>query len=296
MIEDLEQIATLIDGVEGTDGFWRGVERLEAASAAGGGDSTAMLAALEAAGAGRSQNWERAFELLNQAAAQGSARADAQLQLLGDQDVDRLLRFPGRVSLSDDPRIRSAPGFATTGECRWLIDSARGKLGRALTYDLATGAGTVDQGRSNSAVEFKLSQLDVVVQVVRTRIAAITKLPLPLFEPPQVLHYDVGQEFSPHYDFLETESTGQRDELARFGQRIATFLICLNNGFEGGETDFPAVPLRFHGSTGDALFFANVDESGAPDRRTLHSGLAPTSGEKWVFSQWIRDRSPAMTH
>lgn len=296
MIEDLAQIATLIDGVEETDGFWRGVDRLEAASRNGDGDATAMLAALEAAGAGRPQNWRRAFELLNQAAAQGSSRAEAQLQLLADQDIDRLLQFPERVSLSQDPRIRSAPGFATAGECQWLIDAARGKLGRALTYDLATGAGTVDPGRSNSAVEFKLSQLDVVVQVVRTRIAAITKLPLPLFEPPQVLHYDVGQEFSPHYDFLETESTGQKDELARFGQRIATFLICLNDGFEGGETDFPAVPLRFHGNTGDALFFANVDPSGAPDRRTLHAGLPPTSGEKWVFSQWIRDRSPAMTH
>lgn len=296
MIEDLAEISTLIDGVEGTDGFWRGVERLEAASAAGNGDATAMLAALEAAGAGRPQNWPRAFELLNQAVAQGSARADAQLQLLGDQDMERLFRFPERVSLSEGPRIRSAPGFATSGECRWLIDAARGKLGRALTYDLATGAGTVDPGRSNSAVEFKLSQLDVVVQVLRSRIASITKLPLPLFEPPQVLHYDVGQEFSPHFDFLEIDSEGQKDELARFGQRIATFLICLNDGFEGGETEFPAVDLRFHGSTGDALFFANVDPSGAPDRRTLHAGLAPTSGEKWVFSQWIRDRSPAMMH
>jgi hypothetical protein len=296
MAEDLAQICRLIDGDEETDGFWRGVEQLEAHSSAGNGDATAMLAALEAAGAGRNQNWARALELLNQAAAQDSARAAAQLALLGDQDIDRLLRFPERVSLSDDPRIRTAPGFATAGECEWLIGAARGKLGRALTYDLVTGGTKLDPERTNSAVEFKLSQLDVVLQVVRGRIAAITKLPAPLFESPQVMHYDVGQEFSPHFDFLETDSEGQQGELARFGQRIATFLICLNEGFEGGETDFPAVGIRFHGRTGDALFFANVDASGAPDRRTLHAGLPPTAGEKWVFSQWIRDRSPATVH
>lgn len=294
MSEDLAQVCKLIDGDEGTDGFWRGVDQLEAESNAGSGDATAMLAALEAAGAGRPQNWTRAFDLLNKSVEQGSDRARAQVELLGDQDVDRLLCFPERVSLCDDPRIRTAPGFATPGECSWLIEAARGNLGRALTYDMVTGAGHVDPGRSNTAVEFKLSQLDVVVQVVRTRIAGITRLPLPLFEPPQVLHYEVGQEFSPHFDFLETNSQGQRDQLAKFGQRIATFLICLNDNFEGGETDFPALGIRFHGQTGDALFFANVGNSGAPDRRTLHAGLPPLSGEKWLFSQWIRDRSPAM--
>ncbi len=29
------------------------------------------------------------------------------------------------------------------------------------------------------------------------------------------------------------------------------------------------------------------DASGAPDRRSMHCGTAPTSGEKWVLSQGI---------
>jgi hypothetical protein len=41
------------------------------------------------------------------------------------------------------------------------------------------------------------------------------------------------------------------------------------------------------------LLFANVDAATrAPDPLTLHAGLPPTRGEKWIFSQWIRDRSP----
>lgn len=69
-----------------------------------------------------------------------------------------------------------------------------------------------------------------------------------------------------------------------------TFLIYLNEEYEGGETAFPAIGLRYRGRAGDALFWANLDQQQLPDPLTLHAGLPPTSGEKWVFSQWIRER------
>src|SRR5262249_52299606 len=111
-------------------------------------------------------------------------------------------------------------------------------------------------------------------------------------EPSQLLHYSVGQRFKPHHDFLDPENDAYRDNIAQFGQRIATFLIYLNDGYGGGEKGFPAIRLHYRGIEGDALFFANVTREGAPDPTTLHAGLPPTSGEKWVFSQWIRDKFP----
>jgi len=48
------------------------------------------------------------------------------------------------------------------------------------------------------------------------------------------------------------------------------------------------------GGTGDALIFANVDPAGHPDPMTLHAGTPPKSGDKWVFSQWIRECPPGM--
>jgi hypothetical protein len=36
--------------------------------------------------------------------------------------------------------------------------------------------------------------------------------------------------------------------------------------------------------------FNNVDADGAPDHDTVHAGTPPTSGEKWVLSQWVRTR------
>jgi hypothetical protein len=108
------------------------------------------------------------------------------------------------------------------------------------------------------------------------------------------MQYAVGQEFRPHHDFLDPNQPGTAADLARRGQRVATFLIFLNDDFEGGETAFPKAGISHRGRTGDALFFANITPDGAPDPLTLHAGKPPTSGEKWIFSQWIRDRSPAM--
>jgi prolyl 4-hydroxylase len=36
--------------------------------------------------------------------------------------------------------------------------------------------------------------------------------------------------------------------------------------------------------------FSNLDPAGRPEPASLHAGLPPTRGEKWIFSQWVRDR------
>jgi hypothetical protein len=80
------------------------------------------------------------------------------------------------------------------------------------------------------------------------------------------------------------------DQVRMHGQRAATLLVYLNDAFEGGETDFPRAGVRYRGQTGDAILFHNVDEKGAVDPQTLHAGLPPTRGEKWLLSKWMRDR------
>ena len=116
-----------------------------------------------------------------------------------------------------------------------------------------------------------------------------TRVPVTIFEPTQVFRYAVGQEFKPHFDFFDPDNPSH-GTLATGGQRIATLLIYLNEDFEGGDTEFPKIGLRFRGRKGDAIFWANLDGAGQPDPLTLHAGLPPTAGEKWILSQWIRDR------
>jgi prolyl 4-hydroxylase len=200
---------------------------------------------------------------------------------------------PPKRSLCDAPRIRVIENFATPAECDWVMARAHGKLGPAMVLDQETGREKAHPDRTNKAIELHAPAMDVVIQVIRARIAAATNLPLPVFEPAQIMHYSVGEEFRPHYDFLTDDAEGWAAQLERYGQRIATFLLYLNSDFEGGDTDFPAIGLSYRGGKGDALFFANVDPAGAPDRKTLHAGRPPSRGQKWILSQWIRDRTPA---
>lgn len=274
----------------------QGAGLLSAAAGEGDAEAAALMATVEAMGIAGPQNWDRAFDWLERAAALGSESARAQLELLGGKGgIEALTTPPPKRSLSDAPRIRVIENFATPQECDWVMARAHGRLGPAMVLDKQTGREKTHPDRTNKAIELDVPAMDVVIQILRARIAAATNLPLPVFEPAQIMHYSVGEEFRPHYDFLTGDAEGWAAQLERYGQRIATFLLYLNDDFEGGETDFPSVGISHRGGKGDALFFANVDPAGTPDRKTLHAGRPPSRGQKWILSQWIRNRTPAPT-
>jgi prolyl 4-hydroxylase len=259
---------------------------------AGDGEALAFGAVLAALGAGEPQSWETALARLRRAAERGWAPAAGQLEVIGGGLAD-WFAFGPKERLCLAPRASAIRGFLPPAACRWLIERARGRTGRAQVFDQATGAAALDAGRSNTAFEFQFEDLDLVVLLARARIAAAVSTLTGALETVQVLHYAAGETFERHFDFLDPAEPGLAEEVARRGQRVATFLVYLNAGYEGGETDFPRAGFRFRGAAGDALMFANVDAAGHPERLSLHAGLPPTRGEKWVLSQWIRDRALA---
>lgn len=276
------------------------------AAALGQADANALQATLIAADSRAPADFERALDQLARAATAGSQKAQGQLRVLADGtagadgdwaqmragvDVAAWLSPPPRQVLREAPRLRTVEAFASRAVCDWLIARGRPQLKAATVYDLGHGGAQRHDARSNSAAEFDILVADVVVMLLRARIAAATRLPTAAMELPQVLHYAVGQRFERHFDFLDPEMPAYAADLARQGQRIVTFLLYLNDDYEGGATEFPLLDIHHRGRTGDALFFANVDLEHRPDRRTLHAGAAPTAGEKWLLSQWIRDRA-----
>ncbi len=185
------------------------------------------------------------------------------------------------------PRIAIIENFISQDLCRWLIGRAEPLLDRATVYD-PEGGDRKEDSRNNSAAHFGFATSDLILHALRARIAATAKMPLTSLERTAVLHYAPGEQFSPHYDFLNPRFPTYAREIAERGQRTATFLIYLNDAFEGGETDFPTLGYKFRGKPGDAILFWNVDEAGEPDHDMLHAGAPPTSGEKWLLSQWLR--------
>ena len=290
-------------GADRPDDIAQAYAAAEAAAHGGDIDGHLLMALLRGAGVGAPQDWGAALDHLEAAATDGSTVAQGQLTTLSRASRDgdwRGLRASIRIEdwiapsrkqvLSASPRIVAIDDFLSRPVCDWLIGRSQGRASRAQVYD-ANAAAATGAGRSNSAFEFAFLDLDLVVLLVRARIAATIGFPVSAFEPTQVLHYEAGQRFARHYDYLDPGLPGHAADIAQRGQRAITFLIYLNEDFDAGETHFPLVDLRRRCAPGGALYFGNVDTTGAPDLRTLHEGAAPTRGEKWLLSQWIRNRA-----
>ena len=205
-------------------------------------------------------------------------------------DVGSLRSAPAARVVFEKPRIVVVEHFATVDECQWLIGRAgSGGLQRAKVYRSSSTA-QVAETRTNREMSFTIFNADVVVSLIRDRIAAACGAAVTHFEIAKLLHYSPGEQFALHADFIEPKTPELARDLAARGQRAATFLIYLNDGYEGGATHFPRLDWQYRGARGDALLFSNVDAGGAPDYDTVHAGMPPTSGEKWVLSQWIRTR------
>ena len=284
------------------------------ALAAGSAEAAHRFAVFAAEGVGEPQSWPNALHNVMHAATLGHRVAQAELVgLAGDWalaasvltgtgsapnldgladriDIPSLLAVPPSQTLLASPRVVSIPGFLSHGLCNWLIERARPDLKRAQTFNPRTGGAQVVEGRNHSCIGFNVARSDVVLSIIRARMAVLTGLSLLGFEDTSVLHYAPGEQFAPHFDFIEPNTPAALKEIASTGQRAVTFLAYLNEGYEGGETSFPRLAASYKGKRGDALFYFNIMPDGSPDRRTLHTGTALKGGEKWLMSQWIRSR------
>ena len=285
---------------------------LAGAAEQGSAEADAVIAVLIGADAKSPADWQLALGYMERAAWRGWQSARDQLALLcrapqlaarsraagappeiwrdlkESIDVATLVRAPARGTIFDKPGIGVIENFATPEECAWMIQRAQPRVARASIFDRQKGGAQYDPSRTNSAVLFNILDADLVLIVLRARIAASTGFSVYCLEETNVLHYATGQQFSRHYDFFDPQQPALAREIAAKGQRAATFLIYMNDAFESGETEFPELGWRYKGRPGDALFFRNVDTAGMPDYATMHAGTPPTAGQKWLLSQWIR--------
>jgi prolyl 4-hydroxylase len=270
-----------------------------------GGEPRALAraAALTAGGAFVQQGWEGALQLLGQAAAAGDAAAQGQLRCLQPIGAPKAdwATMAKRVSLAKwlrpaklealHEKVQRVPKLAPLPVCAWLIGRAEGRLQPALVYDSVDRKVEVHRMRTNTMAMYNYATLDVVQFLVQARMALSCGYRIQHFEHPTILHYNVGEQITPHFDFIDANAQDYAQQIEQMGQRMITFLLYLNDAYEGGETTFPELGIVHRGRLGDGLFFINAHPDLAPDRRMLHTGSPPTSGEKWVISQFISSKA-----
>ncbi|CAN1322247.1 Probable prolyl 4-hydroxylase 7, partial [Linum perenne] len=135
---------------------------------------------------------------------------------------------------------------------------------------------------------------DEVVAAIEQRIAAWTFLPVENGEAIQILRYELGQKYEPHFDYFHDKANQQLG-----GHRIATVLMYLSYVERGGETVFPnaksdktcVILFTVKPEKGDALLFFSLHPDATTDPTSLHGSCPVIEGEKWSATKWIHVRS-----
>ncbi len=276
------------------------------------GEAAARAAGILALGVRIEPDWPRALTWLGRSAAAGWQPARRQLLALSnDQTLTARANADGEIDwpavaaavdlpawrcapaptvLSAAPRICVFPGLLHADLCAFLISLAAGRLEPARIYEAANRVEKVDAHRTNTLATFHVATIELAHVLLQARMAAACGVTERFMEPPSVLHYSPGQQIQDHYDFVNPATPDYAGELARNGQRINTFLIYLNDEYEGGETDFPRLAIKHRGSLGEGICFSNALADLTPDQRMLHAGRPPTRGEKWIVTQFVRSK------
>ena len=184
-----------------------------------------------------------------------------------------------------EPRVVVFAGLLADEECDEIVALAKVRLARSHTVDMATGDSEVNAARTSEGMFFLRGE-HPVCERLEARLAALLQWPIENGEGLQVLRYQPGAEYKPHYDYFDPAQPGTPAILKRGGQRVATIVTYLNTPVRGGGTTFPDVNLEIAPIKGHAVFFSY--DRPHPATRSLHGGAPVLEGEKWVATKWLR--------
>jgi prolyl 4-hydroxylase len=252
------------------------------AAAAGRRDAAVIFTNLVASGVGGRRDWSAALRFLESLAPSGR-RSQRELETVRAMDLTPQgdpAEVPKGERIRESPEIAHFPAFLTAAECAYLAEAAEPMLERSVVVDAATGRQVADPVRTSDGAGFTWPLETLPVHAINRRIAAATGTAPEQGEPLQILRYRPGDQYRTHFDAIPGWEN----------QRILTFILWLNDGYEGGETHFPEAALKLRYPAGDAILFRNVGADGRRDPAAAHAGLPVASGEKLIASRWIRAR------
>lgn len=169
----------------------------------------------------------------------------------------------------DQPLVWTVDGVLTAEECAALITRIDASRPEVATIDAPGGPKLDTATRNNTRVIFDDAAL---AADLFSRVRA--HLPEELMgmravganERFRCYRYDVGQRFAPHLDGSFVRDAQERS--------LLTFMVYLNEGFEGGETAFLDLDRVIVPRAGSALFFQHP---------IPHEGCTVTRGVKYAI-------------
>ena len=193
--------------------------------------------------------------------------------------------IPNSTVLNNDPYICIVDDFISPELCDHIISLATPDIEPASVVQ--EGGGTALSNTRTNRVTFILHGRDPLVDKLVTEIAQLVQLPRLNSESLQVINYQEGQRYDPHFDTFEPNSGFT--ELS--GQRVITALIYLVDVESGGETKFPQLDLDVKPKRGRIVIFQTCEDGTSnPNEKSLHGGMPVIAGEKWAANLWFREK------
>lgn len=230
--------------------------------------------------------------VLNNNTALSLSAQEKQAQLAWQAVINKrdMLASLAPVIQLDNPRVMVFEHFLSEDECDTLIALSQNKMLDSRVLDPASGEFVLHAERTSRGTHFE-HQSNQVVTDIENRINTLFGFCVAQQEAMQILHYAVGGEYKPHYDFFPPSEAGSEGAIKAAGQRLATLIMYLNTPEQGGGTSLPNVGLTVTAKKGNAIYFENIDPLGQPNPQSLHAGMPVLAGEKWIATKWFRERS-----
>jgi prolyl 4-hydroxylase len=192
-----------------------------------------------------------------------------------------------------EPKIYK--NFITIEECDYIMNKARKFL--VLSNIMGLEGKKLDEQRLKELKKIRnseqmwLNKTDPIYQKMMKKLEKIVDKDSSHFESLQVVRYKPGGFYNEHHDACCDDNNVCKNDIKNLGQRLYTFLICLDNNFSGGETRFPNLNKSYRLNRGDGLFFHTHDINHHKcHKNALHAGLPIKDGIKWICNIWVRDR------
>jgi prolyl 4-hydroxylase len=182
----------------------------------------------------------------------------------------------------DKVELWAVPHFLDAIECGRLITMIDARATPSQAYDVEYDRGI----RTSYTAE--IDPEDTFVRALEARLTALLGVDPVFGEGLQGQRYLAGQEFKAHNDWFSPDGVPWSVEWLHGGQRAITAMIFLNDVDEGGETDFPLLDIAITPRAGTLLIWNNADETGRPNRLTLHAGNPVRRGTKYIVTKWYR--------
>lgn len=189
------------------------------------------------------------------------------------------LDYPGLRAVHGDPPIFEIDDVFDEATCESYIGKAEqvGHKVQSRTFNSAL-SGSV---RTSTTWYLPYDKVPELVEAVEK----LTGVPASHFEEPQIVRYEIGQQFSWHGDSIPKSM--QQDS----GNRLATFILYLNTlpSIAGGATSFKDLSIQCSPDQGKGLLFFPCYADGSADDRTFHCGQIAME-TKWIAQIWIHER------